>query len=983
MGGMREWSPPPLPAGWAISDQPPFVGRDSESQAVLAAFSDVLRGTSRAVFIDGAPGIGKTRLIAESATRMRETGAAVFAGSCVAEYGAPLEPLGAPLLQLLEQLGPDDPGDRSSRWIRFALDAHPEKALAGNGPSVDSTGDATSRLAAAIVRLLRDAAQVHPIVLVLDDLHWADRTMLSLLPRLISGLTASRVLVLAGSRDTDPDRSPLTDDILAELSRFECVRRMALTPLTPDQVAEYVAARQPIPAPGRQEVARRLSFLTGGNPFLLREAWRQVADTAAGSAAIVLPETVNDLLRARLGAILPTDRPVLEAAAILGMDVVPDELVAFTGEPGAAILGSLDRASAAGLVEWARGRGGSLRFAHAIARQAVLDRIPADELPALHARAAASLQRAAPVPTRLVQRAAHHYAQAIPLGYRPQAVDYTARAAELASSQRAHEDAAHLYERAASLSDTTEAGSDLILSAIRSWRLAAHFARARELASEISASAPTVRQRLGAAIEFEEASWRPGLDGEKAVRLLSTALASPGDAESEGKRILALAALGRATSLAGKPEQASRIAAAATAEARERGDTELLLRVLRRGQTASLRPAQLPQAYAAAREFWQLGRRHLALLGDDLYHGPLFCASAAYVTGDRGVFDEAVQALAAGVEQFGNYWQFWRECQAYVRHFIAGNLDQARAASRRASDAEAEFRSDAGSNVPAQQLYMIKRELGDLGAVRALITGDESPDRHWGPGLLSLYTELRLVNSTRRMLAWLLEHDRPSAHESAEWPGVLALMTEAALFLNDRAIVRRLRPWLAEYTGLNLMVGYFVTSFGAADRYLAQVDAALRMGDPGSLFDAALELEGRFGATLYVTHTRAAKARWLRARDVRSRQAAVLAEQVRAEAIPRGWTRVLAVLDGGTPGKGRADRLTAREVEILRLLDEGLSNHAIAGRLFISDHTAANHVRSILAKTGSRNRSQAVRYARDAGLLDWSGSQTGYSTPAN
>lgn len=952
-------------------------------QSVLGAFSDVLRGTVRGIFLEGAPGIGKTRLIAESSARLGERGAAVFVGSCVAEYGAPLEPLGAPLAQLLELTGPDDSTSPSRRLIHEALDPNVEAVRGAEPPANGPGGDAASRLAAAIVQVLRDAAQAHPIVLVLDDLHWADRTMLRLLPRLFAGLAASRVLIIAGSRDTVPDRSSLADDVLAELSSFECVRRIGLSPLTPDQVTEYVAVHQPAATADLSEIARRLSFLTGGNPFLLREAWRQVAE-AGDSDAVVLPETVNDLLRARLRSIPPTARGALEAAAVLGMDVVPDELVAYTGEPSTAILGSLERASATGLIEWVGGRGATLRFVHAIARQALLDGIPAADLPGLHARAAGALQRVTPPPERLVQRLAHHYGRAISLGYRQQAVEYAARAAEVAASTRAYEDAARLYEHAASLSDTAETAAELTLSAVRNWRLAAHFARARELARGISESAVGARYRLRAAIEFEEASWRPGLPGDDAVRLLSAALESAPGPESDTERIVALAALGRATSMAGRPDEAARIAAIATAQARERSDVELLLRVLRRAYVPSLRPGQLPQAYATAREFWLLGRQHAELLGDDLHAGPHFCAAAAYVLGDRQVLDEADQALAAAAEQFGAFWEFWRECQNYIRHFIAGDLDRAKAASRRASAAEAEFRADAESNVPAQQLYMVKRERGDLGVARAVITGDESPHGFWAPGLLSLYTELRMMNPARRLLTWLLDHDRPSVHESAEWPGSLALMTEAALLLDDKSALRRLRPWLAEYTGMNLTVGYFVTSFGAADRYRAQVDAALEIGDPGSLFAAALELEERFDAALYIAHTQAATVRWLRGRDARSREASALAEQVRAKAVPEGWTRVLAVLDEAAPGKGRPDGLTAREIEILQLLDEGLSNHGIATRLVISQHTAANHVRNILSKTGSRNRSQAVRYARDAGLLGTGESAvTGYSTPVN
>lgn len=968
---MQAWPLPPLPAGWTSSDQPPFVAREPELQAVLSAFSGVLEGSLRGIFIGGAPGIGKTRLISESAGRLRQRGAAVFAGSCVAEFGAPLEPLGGPLLGLLDVIGPAGADDHSRALIRETVEADTARPGRGTDQSeLDATGDVGSRLAVAIVRLLRDAAAVHPIVLTLDDLHWADLTMLRLLPALVSGLAGSRVLILAGARSTDPDRSAFADDVLAELSRFESVRRIELSPLTAAQVVDYVAARGPSPALGIHRVARRLGYLTGGNPFLLREAWRQVADADEASMAIVLSETVNDLLRARLGSTTSRERRTLEAAAILGMDVRPDELAAFTGESQASTLGVLDSAVAAGLIEHTPGvGGGTLRFPHAIARQSLLDRIPAADLPVLHARAATTLHDLSPAPPRIIQRLAHHYGNAIELGYREQAVEYLARAGESASAVGAYEDAARRYERAAEVSGTSENSNDLLLAAIRNWRLTAHFSRARELAAQVCQSAGSVRHRLLAATEFEEATWRPGLDGERARELLSAALESDTRPELDAERMVAQAALARATAMAGHPEQASRLAAEVTERARRSGDVELLLRVLRRAYVPSLRPAHLPSAYASAQEFSTLGRQQSARIGEDLHAGPQFCAAAAYVLGDRRGLEEAEEVLVSAAERYGNYWRFWQESRSYLRHFITGDLDAARKASRRAAEAEAAFLSDSRSNVPAQQTYMIKRELGELEVVRPLITGDESPHQQWGPGLLGLYTELGLTTSIKRLLGWLLEHDREEAHESAEWPGVLALMTEAALALDDRDALRRLRPWLAEYRGMHLMVGYFVTTFGAADLYLAQADAALRAGDPEELFGSALELVERFDAALHVAHTRAATARWLRLRDPRSREAAGLERLVRPEATAAGWVRVLSVLDARAAGKGRADGLTAREIEILRLLDEGLSNQGIATRLFISSHTAANHVRNILQKTASSNRSQAVRYARDGGLI--------------
>ncbi|MCR2784179.1 MULTISPECIES: AAA family ATPase [unclassified Microbacterium] len=964
---MRAWEPPLLPSSWHSSEHPPFVAREAELDAILAVWPDVVRGSVHSVFVTGEPGIGKTRLIAEAATRLSERGAAVFAGSCVAEFGAPFEPLDVPLRRLLELVRGATAADSSSRLIRRAIAPDKPSPAAQEADLADQL-----RLAAAIVDLLRQAAQSHSIVLVLDDLHWADETALRLLPRLIVGVEDSPVLVLGGVRSTHPDRSVTVDRVLANLSSFEGVRKISLRAMSADDVLAYVRTRLVAPEGEMHEVAMRLSFLTGGNPFLLREAWRYAGEiTDPGVTAITLPESINDLLYARLHSIDAEQRRLLESAAILGMDVVPDELSAVSGEPPDIVLDALDRALAAGLLEVPHGPGEDLRFPHAIARQAILDGVPARERPALHARAAAMLEQRMPTPARVTQRLAYHYAHAITLGFREQAIANTAAAAELAASRIAYEEAARLFERAADLCELPTRRDELLLSAAQHWRLAADFARARSLAERVCESgAPN--DRLRGAIEYEEAAWRPGLPGARAAELLTRALDFAPEAGSRAERIEARAALARAMSLSGRPGDALALAAEATEQARATGDEELLLRVMRRGYLHSFRPQILQEAYERAGEIWTTGGERASTSGglaEWLYAAPFYGAAAAYLLGDPAGLDDAESALTTAAAHEGSYWHYWRDCVAYGRHFVAGRLDEARSAYRRAAKTEAGFRSDASSSVAAQQLYMIKRELGQLGHVREIITGTESPQQHWGPGLLGLYTEFEMTRPAARMLAWILDRDTPVAHESAEWPAVLALLSEAVVHLGDRDAAARLRPLITEYSGLNLMSGYFVSCFGSADRYLGQVDALLDVGDPGASFDAALALEGGVGAALHASHTRTARARWLVSRDARSKEARLLAERVRAEATAAGWARVLRVVDHDARLRGRADRLTPREIEILVLIDEGLTNREIAERLFLSEHTVANHMRSILTKTASSNRAHAVRYARDVGLL--------------
>ncbi len=178
-----------------------------------------------------------------------------------------------------------------------------------------------------------------------------------------------------------------------------------------------------------------------------------------------------------------------------------------------------------------------------------------------------------------------------------------------------------------------------------------------------------------------------------------------------------------------------------------------------------------------------------------------------------------------------------------------------------------------------------------------------------------------------------------------------------------------LRPFLAAYAGMNLVGGQFVAVFGSADRYLARVAALL--GDPDGAerhFAAALAMDRRMGSVVHTAETLAAHALVLHAAGTDPARARELAGQARALAEPIGQLRVLRRLEA-LPDPSGPDHLTAREVEVIELLAAGLSNREIGRRLYISANTAANHVRSILVKTGAANRTQAARYATEHRLV--------------
>jgi DNA-binding CsgD family transcriptional regulator len=273
-------------------------------------------------------------------------------------------------------------------------------------------------------------------------------------------------------------------------------------------------------------------------------------------------------------------------------------------------------------------------------------------------------------------------------------------------------------------------------------------------------------------------------------------------------------------------------------------------------------------------------------------------------------------------------------------------------------------------------MFQIRRETGQLDAVRDLITGQEPASGCWAPALLALYTELRMARPARRLLDALADEDALRRNQRTEYmPAVLAYLVEAALFLDDPATLRRLRPLVAESRGLNLVSDQFVALSGAADRYHGMIDAALGDADPIPSFDAAAELAQRCGFAVDLALTLTARARHLaRIHGPAAHDVIDTVARARALSEPIGQQRVLRALPG-LPAHAPGPRplpdsgLTQRELEVLRLLCQGASNREIAQRLSISENTAANHVRSILTKTNSANRTQAAMLAVSRGWV--------------
>ncbi len=962
---MRNWSAPALPSSWANTGAPPFVARREELRALHEAYTAVEAGAGRAVFVSGDPGTGKSRLLSTAGSALHELGAAVLYGDCIQELGRPLEPFDqalAPLLAAIDSVTDATDAEHPTEFPREALAVVRDTFAAKEAQPVPEIGQ--DRLFGAIVELMVAASATRPIVLALDDLHWAGDDAVRLLARLVVGIADSRILLLAALRPDPPDRSEALTAVIGRLDHLPSVERMPMAPFSTTDLTEYLELGAGMSAEEAGASALALREVTGGNPFLVRTTWRQVTEAVtAYDRRVEMPESAFDLLRPRIAMLSPAQLDVLRVAAVLGHEVDLVELLAMSGASQDDTLSATDASVHAGLLEAPVTPAEPYRFPHAIARQAVLDGVPPSEMMRLHARIAQSLEARFPAAPRLVQRLAYHYVSARALGYGDRAVTYLVRSAESAELRLAYVEAGGLYERAADLAAHADEQDGLRQRSARSWSLSSDLARARQQHEKMMESGDP-RTRLRAAIGYEDGSWRVGLPGDRATEFLTAALeAVPGD-DHDPLVIEAMGSLGRAIAYTGRLADAASTGDRAIQLARELGDEGTLAAVLRARLWHTLRPEGFRDRLAQAEELSSL----VADLNEDwLGLCGIVASYGSFILSDPAGMEHAQQWLDDAAHRWGWYWRFWAESARFGRAFADGRIADANAHLTEIALMEQSFRSDIATGAGAFQDYMVRRETGRISAaLSSIITGDESPTTSWAPGLLALYTELGMVEPCRRMLHWLLDHDDDRVQVSGDWPARLAFMAEAALAIEDVDAARVLRPLMAEYAGYHLVSGFFVAQFGPADRYLGELDALCGTGDPAADFDRAIRLGEQLEAPLHIAYASAAAAAFAR-RDGDVGDAGELAERARAIAEPLGLVRVLRLLPeaSAVPSVGG---LTARETEVLRLVAAGLSNREIAAELVISEHTAANHVRSILTKVGVQNRTRAARFARDQGL---------------
>ncbi|WP_329009554.1 AAA family ATPase [Micromonospora rifamycinica] len=369
-------------------DTAPLVGRADQLAVLCAALHhDIGPGQTAAVFVTGESGVGKTRLLTEAAARLRDAGAVVLTGSCL-DIGdaSPLHPV----LQALRRFDADLAAGqaRTSSTVRGLLRTFVEET-----GGADSAGALLERVS----RGLSMIAQGRPLVLVLDDLQWVDRTTRQLLLYLLAGLGDLQLSVLAAVRAESLQGAHPLRRVLTELRRLRSVRVLDLAPL--DRADTDRLAVEIVGTPLAPEAADQIWQRSGGNPFVVEELARDLRDGRAG-----LSDTLREIFLSRVDA-LPRHAHAAVHAVAVGVEPVEHWLLAeVLGLPEAELIEALREAVAHRLLV---GADDGYRLRHRLVAEVLAHELLPAERTGLHRRYAEALTRA---PAELHQaRLAHHW----------------------------------------------------------------------------------------------------------------------------------------------------------------------------------------------------------------------------------------------------------------------------------------------------------------------------------------------------------------------------------------------------------------------------------------------------------------------------------------------------------------------------------------------------------------------------------------------
>jgi class 3 adenylate cyclase/tetratricopeptide (TPR) repeat protein len=906
----------PLPARLSMRPSARMVGRQAEISAIAAARRRVAGGGGcEAMLISGEAGLGKTTLAAESARAAFEEGWCVLFGHCEEDLATPYQLFAEALAHFVahaseEQLLADVDQHRGelARLVPALVSRIP-----GISPSKATDAD-TERylLFAAVVGLLATLSRSQPVILVLDDLQWADKGSLLLLRHVAAAEQAVRVLVLGTYRDAGLSGTHPLTATLAALHRQSRLSRIELTGLDDaDVVALLEAANGHTLDDAGIALAHAVHRETDGNPFFVTEVLRHLSEigaiyrdatgrwTAASTLEqMALPASVRVVIGARVGRLGKNAERLLSVAAVIGRDFDLDLLARATETSEDELLDVLDAAAAVALVRELPDMAGRYNFSHALIQHTLYVDLGPTRRARAHWRVAEALEElCGDRPGARAGELARHWSHATQPGAVAKAIRYSREAADAALEALAPHDALRYYAQALALSGKV-GDPDPILSldltiglgtaqrqtgdpAYRGTLLGA----ARR-AGELGETDRLVGAALASDRGFFSAAGEVNSDN---IEVLETALARL--SADHPDRALVLALLCQELTYGSPLDRRVALAEEAVAIAGSSGDEALIVRVLNL-LTIPLRvPPLLQQSLARTAD----ALAHADRLGDpvQLFYALGKRASVAACAGDIEEMDRCLQraqSVAGQLDQPGLNWAM--SYQLAARALLAGDLERAELLAAKAFDiGTSAGEPDVGVYFSAQVLGISARR-GILGDIASLVaqTVSENPGI---PALLGTLARAHVQGGEIDEARHLLEDFARSGFNlplDLLWLVGMVGWAEVAIACRDakhaESIFERLVPWADQLSFIDL------STDGPVSLYLGGLSAMLgRYIEADAYFAQSADLCKRAGANSFAAQTDLWRGRLLAEQNSPGdmKRARELLSQAHANAVAHGY----------------------------------------------------------------------------------------------